>query len=102
MAKIMASENAMIIARKGARDDGTHCDCCRSVQQFSRIAEQVNRSGREVIVFRHSKPWVKISPVTKSDSEAEYVDVMDAIIARSRRLRIRQLRGRHRSRPDRG
>ena len=29
---------------------------------FSRIAEQVNRSGREVNVFRHSKPWVKISP----------------------------------------
>ena len=49
---------------------------------FSRIAEQVNRSGREVIVFRHSKPWVKISPVTTGDSEAEYVDVMDAIIAR--------------------
>ena len=35
---------------------------------FSRIADQVNRSGREVIVFRHSKPWVKIScsPVGKS------------------------------------
>ena len=49
---------------------------------FSRIAEQVNHSGREVIVFRHSKPWVKISPVTVGDSEAEYADVMDAIIAR--------------------
>ena len=30
---------------------------------FSRIAEQVCRSGREVVVLRHSKPWVKISPV---------------------------------------
>lgn len=49
---------------------------------FSRIAEQVNQSGREVIVFRHSKPWVKITPVGADASEAEYVDVMDAIIAR--------------------
>ena len=57
----------------------TAAEACNN---FSRIAEQVNRSGREVIVFRHSKPWVKISPVTKSDCEAEYVDVMDAIIAR--------------------
>ena len=49
---------------------------------FSRIADQVNRSGREVIVFRHSKPWVKISPVNAGESEAEFEDVMDAVIAR--------------------
>ncbi|MBE6466819.1 type II toxin-antitoxin system Phd/YefM family antitoxin [Denitrobacterium detoxificans] len=49
---------------------------------FSRIAEQVNQTGREVVVFRHSKPWVKISPVGAVDSEAEYVDVMDAVIER--------------------
>jgi len=49
---------------------------------FSRIAEQVNQSGREVIVFRHSKPWVKITPVGADASEAEYVDVTGAINAR--------------------
>ena len=48
---------------------------------FSRIAEQVNRSGREVIVFRHSKPWVKISPIGTEETEAEFEDVMDAVIA---------------------
>ena len=49
---------------------------------FSRIAEQVNRSGREVVVFRRSKPWVKISPVGAGAAEAEYEDVMDSVIAR--------------------
>ena len=49
---------------------------------FSRIAEQVNLSGDEVVVFRHSKPWVKISPVGADAGEAEFVDVMDSVIAR--------------------
>ena len=49
---------------------------------FSRIAEQVHQSGREVIVFRHSKPWVKISPIGSEETEAEFEDVMDAVIAR--------------------
>ena len=49
---------------------------------FSRIAEQVNKSGREVVVFRHSKPWVKISPVGADTGEAEFVDIMDSVIAR--------------------
>ena len=49
---------------------------------FSRIAEQVNRSGNEVVVFRHSKPWVKISPVGADAGEAEFVDIMDSVIAR--------------------
>ena len=49
---------------------------------FSRIADQVNKSGREVVVFRHSKPWVKISPVGAGSDEAEFEDVMEAIIER--------------------
>ena len=49
---------------------------------FSRIADQVNKSGREVVVFRHSKPWVKISPVTAGSGEAEFEDVMEAVIER--------------------
>ena len=49
---------------------------------FSRIAEQVNKSGHEVVVFRHSKPWVKISPVGADFSDAEFIDVMDSVIAR--------------------
>lgn len=49
---------------------------------FSRIADQVNKSGREVVVFRHSKPWVKISPVGAGPDEAEFEDVMEAVIKR--------------------
>ena len=49
---------------------------------FSRIAEQVNKSGCEVVVFRHSRPWVKISPIGADAAEAEFVDVMDSVISR--------------------
>ena len=49
---------------------------------YTRIAEQVSQSGREVIVFRHLKPWVKISPISSGETEAEFEDVMDAPIAR--------------------
>lgn len=31
---------------------------------FSKIADQVDRSGRSVTVFRNSKPWVRIAPLS--------------------------------------
>lgn len=31
---------------------------------FSRIASEVSRSGRPVTVFRNSKPWVVIAPLS--------------------------------------
>ena len=48
---------------------------------FSKLAESVNETGVPVVVFRHSKPWVKISPVFEEDYDDEYVEAMDAIIA---------------------
>ena len=47
---------------------------------FSRIAEKVNQTGCEVVIFRHSKPWVKISPASMDTAEAEFIDIMDSLI----------------------
>ena len=30
---------------------------------FSKIADSVSKSGHSVIVFKNSKPWVKIAPL---------------------------------------
>ncbi|MBQ9022157.1 MAG: type II toxin-antitoxin system Phd/YefM family antitoxin [Eggerthellaceae bacterium] len=48
---------------------------------FSKLAESVNETGIPVVVFRHSKPWVKIMPVFEDDYDDEYIEAMDAIIA---------------------
>lgn len=41
---------------------------------FSRIASAVSETGRQVTVFRNSKPWVVIAPAD-TDS-AEYVELV--------------------------
>lgn len=48
---------------------------------FSKLAESVHDTGLPVVVFRHSKPWVKISPIVEEDFSEEYVEAMDAIIS---------------------
>ncbi|MBQ9069174.1 MAG: type II toxin-antitoxin system Phd/YefM family antitoxin [Eggerthellaceae bacterium] len=48
---------------------------------FSKLAENVHDTGLPIVVFRHSKPWVKISPVVEEDFSEEYVEAMDEIIA---------------------
>ena len=48
---------------------------------FSKLAESVNKTGVPVVVFRHSKPWVKISPIAEEDLDDSYVEAMDALIA---------------------
>ena len=35
--------------------------------QFSRIAEEVARTGSVVTVFKNSRPWVEIRPVGSSE-----------------------------------
>jgi len=38
--------------------------------QFSRIAEEVSRTGSVVTVFKNSRPWVEIRPVGLSEDTA--------------------------------
>lgn len=47
---------------------------------FSRIAAEVNRTGRPVTVLHNNRPWVTISPaagIAKPDMVAVAVDFMD-------------------------
>ncbi len=48
---------------------------------FSKLAESVNKTGIPVVVFRHSKPWVKISPIAEEELDDNYIEAMDALIA---------------------
>ncbi|MCL1922446.1 MAG: type II toxin-antitoxin system Phd/YefM family antitoxin [Propionibacteriaceae bacterium] len=40
--------------------------------QFSRIAEEVSRTGSPVTVFKNSRPWVEIQPIRpREDTPSE-------------------------------
>lgn len=52
---------------------------------FSKIASAVSETGRQVTVFRNSKPWVVIAPIEQED--ADYVElVRDGILEGRRQI----------------
>jgi antitoxin Phd len=55
-------------------------------KRLSEVTDEVNRTGRTVIVLKNNRPWVSISPVGPA-AQAEASAVQDALEAfRSMRL----------------
>ena len=45
---------------------------------FSEVADEVNKSGRSVTVFRNNRPWVVIRPASAARNAVDVaVDLMD-------------------------
>lgn len=45
---------------------------------FSEVADEVNKSGRSVTVLRNDRPWVVIQPASAARNAADVaVDLMD-------------------------
>jgi len=42
---------------------------------FSKLGEEIARTGKPVTVFKNSKPWLVITPVSEGQSEAEALTV---------------------------
>lgn len=52
---------------------------------FSKIGSEVVRSGKSVTVFRHSKPWLIISPAEGAEASADssaYERELNALLER--------------------
>ncbi|GHT80024.1 hypothetical protein FACS1894104_5410 [Actinomycetota bacterium] len=38
--------------------------------RLSEITEEVNRTGRSVLVYKHNRPWVNITPAAQAPTQA--------------------------------
>jgi PHD/YefM family antitoxin component YafN of YafNO toxin-antitoxin module len=45
--------------------------------EFSRLGEQIARTGQPVTVFKNSKPWLVISPAAQPETGAQMQTVLD-------------------------
>ncbi|MDR3314897.1 MAG: type II toxin-antitoxin system Phd/YefM family antitoxin [Coriobacteriales bacterium] len=49
--------------------------------RLSEITEEVNRTGRSVLVYKRNKPWVNITPASEDAQQAPRLSMFGALNA---------------------